>query len=163
MKVNPLFPEFLRIAYGCMACDGEIVKAEVSCLRSIAVQMGHPTEQVNDELETFQREFVADAHGIDSTVRRTLSSMELSVQDSELLLEMLVQLVEADGVIQPNEMRYIRGIVDELDLDRQTLRDLHPEWKDYLVEDIRATESIEWPFADASKLISDIGLKSKAT
>lgn len=158
MNVNPLLPEFLRVAYGCMACDGEIAPVEVTCLRSIAIQMGQPAKLVDADLLAVREEFVADAQGMISRARKKLLSRGMYVDDSALLLDLLIQLVEADGVIRPNETRYIRDLVEDLDLDRKALRIMHPEWQSYLSDSILGEERREWPFADAADSLPDINL-----
>ena len=161
MNVHPLLPEFLQIAYGCMACDGEIAAAEVSCLRSIAIQMGQPVKQVDAGLQAVHERFVADAHGMVDRARNKLLSQGMSAQDSVLLLDLLIQLVEADGVIQPNEVRYIRDIVNGLDLDREALSAMHPEWQSYLAQGFHIQRRREWPFEDAFATLQDITLNPR--
>ena len=141
-----------------MACDGEIAPAEVSCLRSIAIQMGQPAKQVDADLLSVRKEFVADAHGMVNRARDKLLLTGVSEQDSALLLDLLIQLVEADEVIRPNETRYIRDLVNDFDLDREALKALHPEWQSYLAEGIHVVRRREWPFADASASLLDINL-----
>ena len=155
MRTHRLLQEYLRVAYGCMACDGEIAASEVSCLRSIAIQMGQPAEEVDTDLHAIQMEFVKDATGMLCRAKDKLMSERLNHGDSTLLLELLVQLVEADGTVQPNESRYIRDLVREIGLDRVVLREEHPEWRSYLAEGIHAVKGDEWPFADALASLLD--------
>ena len=137
MTPHPLLPDFLRIAYECMECDGEIADSEVACLRSVAVQLGQPVRQVDGSLKTIRAEFSADAAGARTRARDQLYSEGLAMEDAVLLLDLLVQMVEADGKVRVAENRYIRDIVDGLGLDRAALRQERPEWGSYLVEDIR--------------------------
>ncbi len=155
MRAHRLLPEYLRVAYGCMACDGEIAASEVSCLRSIAIQMGQPAEDVEADLHTIQMEFVKDAEGMVCRAKDKLTSEGLNHRDGALLLDLLVQLVEADETVQPNESRYVRDLVRDIGLDRVALREEHPEWRSYLAEGIRAAEGEEWPFADALASLPD--------
>ena len=155
MSAHRLLPEYLRVAYGCMACDGEIALSEVSCLRSIAIQMGQPSEDVDADLQTIQLEFVKDAEGMVRLAKDKLVSEGLNHRDGALLLELLVQLVEADETVQPSESRYIRSLVRDLCLDRVALRKEHPEWRSYLAEGIRPVELDKWPFADALASLPD--------
>ena len=137
MTTHPLLPHFLRIAYECMGCDGEIADSEISCLRSVAVQMGQPVERVDESLDTVRVEFSADASGTGTRARNELQDAGLSTEDATLLLDLLVQMVEADGKVHLAESRYIRDLIDGLGLDRAALRRERPEWRSYLVEDIR--------------------------
>ena len=155
MSAHRLLPEYLRVAYGCIACDGEIAASEVSCLRSIAIQMGQPAEDVDADLQTIQLEFVKDAEGMVCQAKNKLLSEGLNHRDGTLLLELLVQLVEADETVQPNESRYVRSLVRDIGLDRVALREEHPEWRSYLAEGIRTVEGDKWPFADALASLPD--------
>ena len=100
-------------------------------------------------------------HGMVNRARDKLLLREVSVQDSVLLLDLLIQLVEADGVIRPNEIRYIRDLVNDLDMNREALGALHPEWQSYLAEGVYVMERRAWPFADASALLQDINLNPR--
>lgn len=144
MTPHPLLPHFLRIAYECMGCDGEIADSEVSCLRSVAVQLGQPVEQVDGSLETIRAEFSTDATDPGTCARDQLCDAGMAIEDMMLLLDLLVQMVEADGKLHLAESRYIRDLIDGLGLDRDALRREHPEWRTYLVENIRVPTEGEW-------------------
>ena len=137
MSAHPLLMDYLRIAYGCMTCDGEIAAEEVSCLRSIAVQMGQPVNEVDDELEAISEEFAGDFEDALDRAKARLCREALQHRDALMLIDMLVQLVEADGKILPSEVQYVRTLMGELPLDRLRLRKEHPEWRSYLVDSFR--------------------------
>lgn len=158
-KAHRRLPEYLRIAYGCMACDGEIDPSEVSCLRSIAIQMGQPAQEVDADLNTIRAEFVNDAPGVLSRAKSKLMAEGLSHRDGTLLVDLLVQLVEADGTVRPNEGRYIRDLVRDVGIDRVALREEHPEWRTYLAEGIHAVTGGAWAFAEAFASLPDINTK----
>ena len=139
MSAHPFLAQYLRIAYGCIACDGDIDASEVSCLRSIAVQMGQPVEKVDSILQSIQSEFSDDPLTMVEDTKSHLREKGLTHEDTALLLDMLVQLVEADGSIRANESHYVRELVHGLALDRSRLREDHPEWREYLGSDLRPT------------------------
>ena len=153
MSSHPLLAHYLRLAYACMACDGDIDASEVSCLRSIAVQMGQPVEEVDTSLAAIRQEFSKDDRGMVDLSRNQLLSTGLRHTDALLLLDMLVQLVEADGTIRPNETQFVRDLVHSLRLDRARLREEHPEWRPYLAEVLRPGADANW----ARALASDFG------
>ena len=140
---HPLLPHFLRIAYECMGCDGEVVDSEVSCLRSVAVQLGQPVDQIDGSLTAIRAEFSADDTDTGTRTRNQLLDAGLTIEDAILLLDLLVQMVEADGKVHVAENRYIRDLVDALGLDRAALRQERPEWRPYLVENIRVPAARE--------------------
>ena len=153
MSAHPLLPYYLRVAYGCIACDGDIDASEVSCLRSIAVQMGQPVDEVDATLLAVREEFSKDARGMVNNARERLLSTGLRHRDALLLLDMLVQLVEADGAIRPNETQFVRDLVHSLAFDRARLREEHPEWRPYLAEVLRPGVDASW----AKALAGDFG------
>ena len=132
MRGHPFLEEYLRMAYGCMACDGEIADAEVACLRSIAVQLGQPIGAVDPALEAIGAEFSTDAVRAVERAMTSLRRAQLTHNDASLLVDMLVQMAEADGTIRASERSFIRKTVQELRLDRDALRSEHPEWRSYL-------------------------------
>ncbi|MDE2654906.1 MAG: TerB family tellurite resistance protein [Gemmatimonadota bacterium] len=144
MSAHPLLAHYLRVAYGCMACDGDIDPSEVSCLRSIAVQMGQPVAEVDATLTSIHDEFSEDSRGMVEQAWNQLQSTGLQHGDALLLLDMLVQLVEADGEIRPNETQFVRDLVHSLALDRARLREEHPEWRPYLAEVLRPGPDASW-------------------
>ncbi|MDE0073953.1 MAG: TerB family tellurite resistance protein [Gammaproteobacteria bacterium] len=153
MSAHPLLAYYLRVAYGCMACDGDIDPSEVSCLRSIAVQMGQPVAEVDATLASIREEFSKDPRGMVEQAWNRLQATGLQHGDALLLLDMLVQLVEADGEIRPNETQFVRDLVHALALDLAKLRQEHPEWRPYLAEVLRPGPDPSW----AKALADDFG------
>ncbi len=144
MNTHRFLDQYLSIAWGCMACDGDIADSEVSCLRSIAVQLGQPVEAVDPALSAARKAFsdspTESVAGAVSELRRA----GLSTDDTELLLDMLVQLAEADGVVRASERRFVREIVADLGLDRAALRRAHPEWSAYLAPTLVDRSGRRW-------------------
>ena len=146
MDTHPFFPQYLRLAWGCITCDGDVAEAEVSCLRSIAVQMGQPLEEVKGTIDNIRTEFATDPRGMIEDAKRRLMGEGLDFDESVLLMDMLVQLVEADSEIQASESEYVRQVVDDLGLDRGALSAEYPEWRTYLVEGYRVRERVSADF-----------------
>lgn len=145
--------EYLHIAYGCIVCDRDVDDAELACLRSIAVQLGHPVAEIDAELEFL----VGQAHSkIERLSGRAISRMlERGVDQDEgsHLLDILVQLVEADGQVRVDEIRYVRSLVGKLGVDRDALRSERPQWRDYLAPGLRGGST---PDADRAYSILSI-------
>ncbi len=144
MNTHRFLDQYLSIAWGCMACDGDIADSEVSCLRSIAVQFGQPVGAVDPALSSANARFAGDAAGSVGRAVSELRQAELSSDDSELLLDMLVQLAEADGVVRASERRFVREVVADLGLDRAALRRAHPEWSAYLAPTLVDRSGRRW-------------------
>jgi len=133
--------QYLVIAFGCMACDGEIADAEVDCVRSIAIQLGHSAEAVDPALSEVGAEFAADPSGTVRNATAELASAGLGPDDAALLMRILVEIAEADGTVHPNERRFIQETVGHLGLDRVSLEASHPEWALYLAPTLRVGDA----------------------
>ena len=110
---------------------GEVAAEELACLRSIAVQMGQPVDELDRELNRIRSEFALDPVRTISDAKNGLAESSLSEADAVLLMDMLVQLVEADGTIHYGETLYVQDMIDSLQLDTDALLREHPEWRDY--------------------------------
>ena len=132
MTTHEFLDQYLRIAFGCMACDGEIADAEVDCLRSIAIQLGQSGEAVDPALSTVGAEFANDPSGTVQRATTELGNAGLGPEDTVLLMRMLVQMAEADGTVRASERRFIQETIGKLGLDRSSLEARHPEWALYL-------------------------------
>lgn len=141
MSAHEFLNQYLVIAFGCMACDGEIANAEVDCLRSIAIQLGHSAEAVDPALSEVGAEFVGDPLGSVQDATTELASASLGSDDAALLMRILVQIAEADGTVHPNERRFIQETVGKLGLDRNSLEASHPEWALYLAPTLRVEDA----------------------
>lgn len=144
MSAHRFLDQYLDIAWGCMACDGDIADSEVSCLRSIAVQFGQSVEAVDPALSAARTRFAQDAAGSVGRAVAGLRRAELSSGDAELLVDMLVQLAEADGIVRGSERRFIRETVEDLGLDRSALRSSRPEWSRYLAPTLVDRSGRRW-------------------
>jgi uncharacterized tellurite resistance protein B-like protein len=143
------FKDILRLSYGCIACDGYIDPEEVICLRSIGVQMSIPVEEVDAGINAVKSEFGKDAMGMLVEAKQGIKGAGLNAEEVDQLMDVLVQLVEADGEIHVNEMLFVQHLVDDLDLDREALAESHPEWRDYLATSIKDSASLDSLFSDA--------------
>lgn len=143
------FKDILRVSYGCIACDGDIDANEVLCLRSIGVQMLIPVEEVDAGIESVKSEFAEDPMGMMVEAKQAIRAAELSLEEIEQLMDVLIQLVEADGEIHVNELLFVQHLVADLKFDRAALAESHPEWRDYLAPTIQDAASLDSLFSDA--------------
>ena len=137
MSAHEFLDQYLVVAFGCMACDGEIADAEVDCLRSIAIQLGHSAEAVGPALVEVGTRFAADPSGTVQSATTELANAGLDSDDAAFLMRILVQIAEADGTVHPSERRFIQETVGKLGLDRNSLQASHPEWGLYLAPTLR--------------------------
>ena len=143
MSAHEFLNQYLVIAFGCMACDGEIADAEVDCLRSIAIQLGHSAGAISPALLKVGEEFAADPSGTVRSATTELASASLGPDDAALLMRILVEITEADGTVHPSERRFIQETVGKLGLDRDHLEASHPEWALYLAPTLLVGDAAE--------------------
>jgi len=159
MSTHTCLGPYIRIAFGCMACDGEIAPPEIQCLRSIAIQLGEPAEAVDPALAAAGAEFAADPSGVVRQATDELREAGLASDDAVLLLRILVQMAEADGTVRAAERRFIQETVEMLALDRERLLEGHPEWALYLAPTLAVERApgkeLEW-FREAVEKIPDL-------
>lgn len=137
MTPHPNLREYIHIAYACIACDRDIDDAELACLRSIAVQLGHPVTEIDAELDSLVGQAHVEIERLAERATNGLRERGLDYGEGSHLLDILVQLVEADGEVRIDEIRYVRSLVERLGVDRDALRSEHPQWRDYLAAGLR--------------------------
>ena len=137
MTPHPNLREYLHIAYACIACDRDIDDAELVCLRSIAVQLGHPVAEIDAALDSLVGQAHAAIERLAERATNRLLERGLDQDEGSHVLDILIQLVEADGEVRVDEIRYVRSLVERLGVDRDALRSEHPQWRDYLAPGLR--------------------------
>ena len=113
--------------------------------------MGVPVAEVDAGIESVKSEFLEDPMGMMAQAKQAVRAAGLSSEEVEQLMDVLVQLVEADGEIHVNEMLFVQHLVDDLKLDRTALSESHPEWREYLAPTIQDTASLDSLFSGAFK------------
>lgn len=144
----------LKTAFCCMACDGNIVSEEIENMRSFAQNLLNDTDAdadtyINDCLESLRN---APAEFISSYLHE-LRSMELNDSESLEVINLAIQIIEADNEIAYVEVKFFKQIRACLKISDDVILSARPEIEDYLLPDVISNE-IDW-----NSLVKDIKLE----
>lgn len=127
----------LKTAFSCMACDGDIDKREVILIRNM-----HNEKKVfgeidfNQELDTLLLEINHDGHKFLRSYFHELTSSELSAKEELKLIEVAIETIKADDKVEYSEIKFFKVIRSKLKISNDQILELHPDFEDYLEQDI---------------------------
>jgi len=127
----------LKTAFSCMACDGDIDKREVVLIKTIHQEKKIFGEiDINQELENLLLEINRDGHKFLKSYFNELTSTELSEQDELKLIEVAIDTINADDKVEYSEVKFFKVIRSKLKIDNEPILAKHPDFEDYLEQDI---------------------------
>ncbi|MBK7109532.1 MAG: hypothetical protein IPH61_10510 [Bacteroidetes bacterium] len=155
----------LKTAFSCMACDGDIDKREVVLIKTMHQEKKIFGEiDINQELENLLLEINRDGHKFLKSYFNDLISSELSEQDELKLIEVAINTINADDKVDYSEVKFFKVIRSKLKIDNEPILAKHPDFEDYLEQDIISEsylDRLQDDFFDTNtlpefKLINDI-------
>lgn len=127
----------LKTAFSCMACDGNINKREVVLIKTMHQEHKIFGDiDVNQELDNLLLEINRDGHKFLRSYFNELTSTELSAQDELKLIEVAIDTIKADDKVEYSEVKFFKVIRSKLKIDNDLILAKHPEFEDYLEQDI---------------------------
>jgi len=127
----------LKTAFSCMACDGDIDKREVVLIKTMDQEKKIFGEiDINQELENLLLEINRDGHKFLKSYFNELTSTELSEQDELKLIEVAIDTINADDKVEYSEVKFFKVIRSKLKIDNEPILAKHPDFEDYLEQDI---------------------------
>lgn len=145
MKTSELY---LKTAFVCSACDGEIAPEEVSYVKELSNDRNLFSEdldiegllnlyivQINEEGMAFINRFIKD-----------LSLLELTEDEQLKIVEIAIKMIEADGKIMYDEVKFFKKlrmvlpISDEKITEQMSTVATIVPIEDFLLPDIREEE-----------------------
>lgn len=154
MERNELY---LKTAFCCMACDGNIADEEVALLKTMAAN-----ENVFDGLDIPQKlnEYVTT---INDQGRRFLNSFIEEVNEAKLndeealqLIRIAIETIEADKQIEYSEVSFFKRIRKHLSISDDIILKEMPDKEDYLLPDIETDDDFDWHFTFDSLQLADV-------
>jgi uncharacterized tellurite resistance protein B-like protein len=143
MNINELY---LKTAFCCMACDGDIAQEEVELVKNFATNsdffhnldvekyINGYINEINEKGIVFLNNYLKD-----------VSDFSLSEEQEMNIVRIAIQIIEADSVIEYSEVSFFKKIRKLLKIsDAKVLKDL-PDKEDYLLPDI---EERKYKFSD---------------
>ncbi len=127
----------LKTAFSCMACDGDIDKREVKLIKKLQKENKTFGEiDINEELDTLLLDINKDGHQFLKNYFKELENADLSESDELKLIEVAIETIKADEVIEYSEVKFFKVIRSNLKIDNDSILTKHPDFEDYLEQDI---------------------------
>jgi len=127
----------LKTAFSCMACDGDIDKREVKLIKQLQKERKtFGAIDVNIELDTLLLAINKDGHQFMKDYFDELSNSELTERNELNLIEVAIDTIKADDKVEYSEIKFFKVIRSKLKIDNELILEKHPDFEDYLEQDI---------------------------
>jgi uncharacterized tellurite resistance protein B-like protein len=127
----------LKTAFSCMACDGDIDKREVKLIKKLHIEKKTFGEiDFNTEMDNLLIAINKDGHQFLKDYFNDLTTFELTEANELKLIEVAIEIIKADDIVEYSEVKFFKVIRSKLKIDNEPILDKHPEFEDYLEQDI---------------------------
>ena len=127
----------IKTAFSCMACDGDIDKREVKLIKKLQKENKIFGEiDINDELDTLLLSINKDDQQFLKGYFNELSAAELTEENELKLIKVAIDTIEADEKVEYSEIKFFKVIRSKLKIDNKLILEKHPDFEDYLEQDI---------------------------
>lgn len=127
----------LKTAFSCMACDGNIDRKEINLIKRLQKERKTFGEiDINRELDSLIRAINKDGHQFLKEYFNELANIELTEADEMNLIEVAIDIIKADEKVEYNEIKFFKVIRSKLKIKDGQLLEKHPDFEDYLEQDI---------------------------
>ena len=130
---------YLKTAFCCMACDGEIAPEEVDTIRQMPIFEGLDTRQM---LDSFVVKLKSEGHRFLQRFLDEIKSASLNEDEECQLASVAIRTIESDQAVEYNEVVFFKKIRRRLKSSDEKLLEVIPEdsimpdREDYLLPDI---------------------------
>jgi len=127
----------LKTAFSCMACDGDIDKREIKLIKRLQKERKAFGEiDINAELDTLLLAINKDGHQFLKGYFNELTNTELTEANELKLIEVAIDTIKADEKVEYSEIKFFKVIRSKLKIDNEPILEKHPDFEDYLEQDI---------------------------
>lgn len=127
----------LKTAFSCMACDGDIDKREIKLIKRLHKEKKTFGDlDVNTEMENLLIAINKDGHQFMRDYFDELTTSELTEADELNLIEVAIDTIKADEKVEYSEIKFFKVIRSKLKIDNEPILKKHPDFEDYLEQDI---------------------------
>jgi len=127
----------LKTAFSCLACDGDIDKREVKLIKQLQKERKTFGEiDINAELDTLLLAINKDGHQFLKGYFNELTNTELTEANELKLIEVAIDTIKADEKVEYSEIKFFKVIRSKLKIDNEPILEKHPDFEDYLEQDI---------------------------
>lgn len=134
MEINELY---LKTAFCCMACDGDIASKELELIKEYA---SNSDLFLNLDIESKLNEYVTEINQqgisfLNSYLKEIVLSSLTEVQELNIV-KIAIQMIEADNKIEYSEISFFKNIRLKLSISDEIILAEMPDKEDYLLPDI---------------------------
>jgi uncharacterized tellurite resistance protein B-like protein len=120
-----------------MACDGDIDKREVKLIKKLHKEKKTFGEiDFNAEMDNLLLEINKDGQLFLKTYFSELTSSNLSEANELKLVEVAIDTIKADDKVEYSEIKFFKVIRSKLKIKDEPILEKHPDFEDYLEQDI---------------------------
>lgn len=131
----------LKTLFCCSACDGEIASEEIELVKNLTEQQEiFNGINVEDTLNKYVDEINFEGKQFLRSYLNELSDAELSEADQIKLIDLAIQMIEADNQILYSEVKFFKKIRSRLTVEDSSILEALPESEDYLLPDISSED-----------------------
>ncbi len=137
MKTINFAQLLLKTAFSCMACDGDIDKREVKLIKRLHKEKKTFGEiDINSEMENLLIAINRDGQQFLKDYFNELTTSELTEANELKLIEVSIDTIKADDKVEYSEIKFFKVIRSKLKIGNESILDKHPDFEDYLEQDI---------------------------
>jgi len=127
----------LKTAFSCMACDGDIDKREIKLIKRLHKEKKTFGDlDVNTEMDNLLIAINKDGHQFMRDYFDELTTSELTETNELNLIEVAIDTIKADEKVEYSEIKFFKVIRSKLKIDNEPILEKHPDFEDYLEQDI---------------------------
>lgn len=127
----------LKTAFSCMACDGDIDKREIKLIKRLHKEKKTFGDlDVNTEMDNLLIAINKDGHQFMRDYFDELTTSELTEANELNLIEVAIDTIKADEKVEYSEIKFFKVIRSKLTIDNDPILEKHPDFEDYLEQDI---------------------------
>lgn len=146
----------LKTAFACMVCDGDIDKSEIELIKKYHIEKNAFGDiAIEKEMEKLVAAINLDSSRFIRDYFEELSQVELSKENELKIIEIAIDIIEADEKIEYNEIRFFKIIRSKLKIANEEILEVYPHMEEYLETDIISESylaNLHYGFFDSSHL-----------
>ena len=136
---------YLRTAFACMACDGDIAVEEIALVKKMTEQSDlFSSIDVENKLNEYVSQINKQGRSFLSTYLSDLTNAGLTEKEEFEIVRIAIKTIEADNRIEYSEISFFKKIRQRLNLSDETILSEFPDKEDYLLPDIKMPEDMNW-------------------
>lgn len=132
---------FLKTAFCCMACDGNIAEEEVDLVRKYTKELDvFCNLEVESLLNKYVQKINTEGLAFLNTYIKELKAEDASVDEQLSIIKIAISVIESDNEIQYSEIKFFKRIRQCLSISDEEILAGFPDKEDYLLPDIAMNE-----------------------